>query len=289
MQRLALFLRISKVRIATMVAIMTALGFYLGADGSFSGRWQLLACTLIGTFFSSMGAAALNCYIERDIDRLMKRTSGRPLATGEMAAHEALAYGIICVLGAVAFLVWTVNLLTAFLALLTAFLYVLVYTPLKRITWLNTFIGAIPGALPPVGGWAAATGNVSFDAWLLFLILFVWQHPHFFAIAWIYKEDYARAGFKMLPVIDEDGKRTMRQVFFYSVLLIPVSVLPSFYGVSGSIYFVGALILSWMMFIGGVFFMQSKSIADARKLLLASIIYLPGLFILIVCDSFFTI
>ena len=285
MTRLTMFQDLAKTRIGTLVVITTLLGFYLGAGRSFDGKWMLLFYTLLGTFLSTSGAAALNCYLERDVDRLMKRTQRRPLPSGKLPAHEALSFGVICVLLGTALLVWKVNLLTGFLALLSAFLYVLVYTPLKRLTWLNTAIGAIPGALPPVGGWAAATGSLSIESWFLFLIMFLWQHPHFYAIAWMYKEDYARAGFKMLPVIDPDGKRTMRQVLIFSLLLIPASVLPSLSGMSGSLYFIGALTLSWCMLIGGVLFMQSKTNKAARRLLLASVIYLPALFCLIAFDA----
>lgn len=285
MSRFKMFQDLAKTRIGTMVVLTTLLGFFLGANRSFEGKWLLLCYTLIGTFLSTSGAAALNCYLERDVDRLMKRTRKRPLPSGQLQAHEALSFGIICILAGTALLVWQVNLLTGFLALLSAFLYVLVYTPLKRLTWLNTAIGAIPGALPPVGGWAAATGSLTFEAWFLFIIMFLWQHPHFYAIAWMYKDDYARAGFKMLPVIDADGSRTMRQVLIFSLLLIPASVLPSLSGMSGSIYFLGALILSWCMLIGGVMFIQSRSNQSARRLLIASVIYLPALFCLIAFDA----
>ena len=179
----------------------------------------------------------------------------------------------------------TVNLLTAWLALITAFLYVVIYTPMKRTTWLNTSLGSIPGALPPVGGWAAATGHLDTGAWVLFAILFAWQHPHFYAIAWIFREDYRRGGFKMLPVLEEDGGRTCRHILAFSVLLIAVSILPTLLGTSGILYLVGALILGAGMLAAGVSLTLTRSTLDARRLLWASVIYLPLLLILTVIDT----
>jgi protoheme IX farnesyltransferase len=189
------------------------------------------------------------------------------------------------VLLGVSLLAWQVNLLTGFLSLLTVFLYVLVYTPLKRVTWWNTVIGAIPGALPPMGGWAAATGSLDLGAWVLFLILFVWQHPHFYAIAWMYREDYKRGGFKMLPVVEPDGRSTFRQVIWFSVVLVPVSLLPGFLGMAGAVYTWGMAVLSLGMLWYGVVLARTHSVQDARVLLKVSVIYLPLFFILILGDS----
>ena len=161
------------------------------------------------------GSAVLNHYLERDVDRLMERTRNRPLPAGLVRPSTAMSCGFILVLLGECILLSFTGLLTAFLALLSAFLYVVIYTPMKRLTWLNTSLGAIPGALPPVGGWTAATGELETGAWIFFLILFAWQHPHFYAIAWMFREDYARGGFKMLPVVEADGKRTCRQVIFF--------------------------------------------------------------------------
>jgi len=282
-QIIADYIVLLKPRITALVLVTTALGFFLGAHSL--NLWGTLLWTLFGTALSCGGSSVLNMYLERDVDSLMHRTKRRPIPAGRVPAAHALAFGVICVLLGVATLVLKVNLLCGFFALLTAFLYVLVYTPLKRQTWLNTFIGAIPGALPPVGGWAAATGGAELGAWILFAILFIWQHPHFYAIAWMYREDYGRAGLKMLPVVEPDGASTFRQVLIYSSLLIPVSVAPYFLGMSGVVYLIGTLILGVLFFYVGLEVARSRSVADARRLLRASVIYLPILLILIVADS----
>jgi len=271
-----------KPRILVMVLVTTVLGFFLGGRGIVS--YPLLLATLFGTALSCGGAGVLNQYLERDADLLMKRTKRRPIPSGQVSPANALVFGISLVLSGTVFLVAQVNLLTGFLALLTAFLYVLVYTPLKRTTWLNTVIGAVPGALPPLGGWAAATGGIELGGWILFLILFLWQHPHFYAIAWMYKEDYERGGFKMLPVVEPDGKSTFRQIVFFSLLLLPVSVTPSLIGMSGVLYFVGSLVAGLALLKVGLTLAKSHSVGDARKLLRASIVYLPFLLALIVFD-----
>lgn len=283
--RLAAYRELTKPGILLMVLVTTAIGFFFSAHGI--SPIGVFIETLFGTALCCGGAAVLNNYLERDIDARMKRTKARPLPAGIVSPQEALSLGILLVLGGTSLLVWRVNLLTGFLALLTSFLYVLVYTPLKRVTWLNTIIGAIPGAIPPMGGWAAASGDLGLGAWVLFLILFLWQHPHFYAIAWMYKEDYARGGFKMLPVVEPDGKSTFRQILVTSALLIPVSLVPSFIGMSGAVYFVGALLLGIAMLIYGIGLYASKSVADAKKLLRASIVYLPLLLVLIVADVSF--
>jgi len=187
----------------------------------------------------------------------------------------------------VTILAWQVNLLTGFLSLLTVFLYVLVYTPLKRVTWWNTVIGAIPGALPPVGGWTAVTGHLDYGAWIVFLILFVWQHPHFYAIAWMYKDDYERGGFKMLPVVHPDGRSTFNQVIGFSIILIPISLLPSLVGMAGPFYAWGMGILGLVMLAIGIQFSRTRSVQDAKRLLKASVIYLPLFFALILGDRSF--
>lgn len=276
---------LSKPRIVTLILVTTAIGFFFGAQGI--SDYGLFSLALIGTALCCAGSAVLNCYLERDVDKKMKRTMNRPLPSGEVAPAEALGFGLLLVLLGVVLLVWKVNLLTGFLALLTAFLYVLVYTPLKRLTWLNTLIGAIPGALPPMGGWAAATGELSLGAWVLFLILLLWQHPHFYAIAWMYREDYLRGGFKMLPCVEPDGTRTFQQILWCSAMLIPVSLLPTALGMSGYVYFTGALLLGMGLMFASITVARSKSIPDARKLLRASVIYLPLLLVLIVTDAGF--
>jgi protoheme IX farnesyltransferase len=268
-----------------MVLVMCAAGFFLGAKGLSPITTFLI--TLLGTGLSSGGAAVLNNYLERDIDGLMHRTKKRPLPQGTVSPSEALSFGLCLVLLGVGLLAWQVNLLTGFLSLLTVFLYVIVYTPLKRLTWLNTVIGAIPGALPPVGGWAAATGQLDLGAWALFLILFIWQHPHFYAIAWMYRDDYQRGGFKMLPVVEPDGVSTFRQVVAFSVILIPASLLPVVMGMAGYWYGIGITILGLIMLGVGVNLRRSRSVQDARLLLRTSVIYLPLFFVLILGDSGF--
>ena len=194
--------------------------------------------------------------------------------------------GEYLVLGGVLLLLWRVNLLTAFLALLTAFLYVLVYTPMKKWSWLNTLIGAVPGALPPMGGWVAATGELEPGAWVLFAILFIWQQPHFYSIAWMFRDDYKRGGFKMLPSEDPDGRRTFRQMLGFSALLVPVSLLPALVGPHelGPLYYVGATVLGALMFASCIPLARTGSIADARRVLRMSILYLPLLLALITLD-----
>ena len=182
-------------------------------------------------------------------------------------------------------MIWAVNLLTGFLVLLAAFLYVLVYTPMKRLTWLNTTFGAIPGAIPPMCGWAAATGRLDPGAWVLFLILFAWQHPHFYAIAWMFKDDYRNAGFKMLPVVDPSGVSTFRQTMLFAALLLGVSVLPTIIGMTGKVYCVGALAMGLALLAVGALFTRTKSFLDARRLLKASVVYLPLLLLLIIVDA----
>jgi protoheme IX farnesyltransferase len=277
------YFELTKPRIVTMVLVTTALGFFVGGHGVTSPL--RLALTLLGTAFSAGGSGVLNHYIERDIDAVMRRTRDRPLPSGRVTPAAALSLGFLLIFAGQVVLVLTVNLMTAWLALLTAFLYVVIYTPLKRTTWLNTSLGSIPGALPPVGGWAAATGHLDAGAWVLFAILFAWQHPHFYSIAWIFRDDYRRGGFKMLPVLEEDGKRTCRHILAFSVLLIAVSILPALLGSSGTFYLLGALVLGAGMLAAGVSLTISRSNDDARRLLRASVIYLPLLLILTVFDS----
>jgi protoheme IX farnesyltransferase len=214
----------------------------------------------------------------------MQRTKRRPIPTGLISPSEALVFGISIILIGLAILCWKVNLLTAFLSLLTCFLYTLVYTPMKRLSWLNTTIGAIPGAIPPLGGWAAAVNHLDPGGWILFLILFTWQHPHFYSIAWIYKEDYKNAGFKMLPVVYPDAKITFSQITAFSFLLVAFSLMPSLVGMAGKIYFWGALALGAGTLYVAFLFQKSHSILNARKILGASILYLPLLLILIILD-----
>ena len=279
------YLSLTKPRIGVMVLVSTTIGYFL-AIGTLEPLPHLLF-TLFGTFLTVAGSAVLNNFVERDSDKKMARTAHRAIPSGRVSAASALAFGATLVLSGTAILVIQVNLLTGFLALLSAFLYVLVYTPLKRITWLNTMVGAIPGALPPVGGWAAATGELSLGALALFLIMFIWQHPHFYSIAWIYREDYRAGGHQMLPVVDADGGRTARHIMLFSLALIPAAMLPTILGMSGMVYAVGALLLSLYMLYAGHRFVSTWNEATARGLLHASLYYLPLVLILAVVDSGF--
>jgi protoheme IX farnesyltransferase len=272
-----------KPRIVSMVLVTTCLGYFLGARGAHS--WPIFLVTLLGVGCATSGSAVLNNYLERDVDRKMSRTRHRALPSGLVEPVHALALGICLVLvGSLTLARW-VNLLTGFLVLLAAFLYVVVYTPMKRLSWFNTTLGAIPGAIPPLCGWAAASGRLDLGAWVLFAILFAWQHPHFYSIAWMFKDDYRDAGLKMLPVVDPDGISTFRHTLAYSVALIGVSLLPTIIGMTGRLYFYGALLIGLVMLGVAVYFARERGTADARRLLKASIVYLPLLLLLIVLDA----
>lgn len=282
--QISAYFELTKPKIVAMVFVTLAIGFFM-APGPHD--FWLFVATLIGTGLASAGAAALNHCLERDVDALMERTRDRPIPSGVIHPIHALIFGVVLVLVGVTFLELAVNLLTAFLVLLTAFLYVLVYTPLKRLSWLNTFVGAIPGALPPMIGWAAATGEMGFGAYILFLILFAWQHPHFYSLAWMLRDDYTRGGLQMLPVIDPTGRRTMFHILFYSLFLFVVSLVPVYFGMAGRTYFFGVLILGLVMLGMSIELALSRSLADARKLFRASLIYFPVLLVLVVIDSKF--
>jgi heme o synthase len=283
------YLELIKPRIVSMVLVTTTIGFLMAGPpqaGGFS-RWLLLALTLVGTGMAAAGSAVLNNYLERDVDARMARTRGRALPSGAVEPAAALAYGVVLVLGGVALMAIRVNLLAGFLVLLTSFLYVLVYTPLKKLTWLNTPIGAIPGALPPVIGWAAAGGSVGPGAWALFAILYAWQHPHFYSIAWMFRDDYAGAGFKMLSVVDPSGRRLFRQSIVFAVALLALSMVLPAMGSVGWIYCAGAAAAGLLLLGACLVLFQTHSRRDARRVLLASVLYLPILLALIVADAGF--
>ncbi len=274
---------LSKPRVLLMVVIVTILGFILAGGNIISQFWLFIA-TILGTALTGIGSTTLNQFLEIESDALMHRTKHRPLPTKKISPESALFFGMITILLGVGLLVTEVNLLTGFLALLTAFLYVLVYTPLKKVTWLNTLIGAIPGALPPMGGWTAVTGGLEPGAWILFLILFVWQQPHFFAIAWMYRDDYARGGYKMLPVLEPSGTSTFSQIVWFSHLLIAVSILPVWYGLVGVPYLIGAITAGIYFLASGIVLSHSRSNQDAKKVLKASLAYLPAIFLSVLID-----
>jgi protoheme IX farnesyltransferase len=268
-----------------LVLVTTALGYYLGGHGIHNYNRFLL--TMLGSALVCAGSAALNHYLERDSDALMKRTKNRPIPLGVISSNNAMLFGIFLTLCGVLLLCVQINLLTAFLSLLTAFLYVLVYTPMKKISWLNTTIGAIPGALPPMGGWTAATGDVGLGAWVLFLILFIWQHPHFYSIAWLFREDYKKAGFKMLSLDDPKGEKIFTHTLVYSLILIPVAVLPSIIGISGAKYLYGSILLSFVFLYFSRKLQKCATNQAAHQLLKASVFYLPAILFLIIIDHSF--
>jgi len=277
------YVELTKPNVTILIVITTALGYYLGAHSAL--RLDILAWTIIGSSLVSSGTGALNHFAEEETDRLMNRTRSRPIPTGLISPKNTMQFGMVLILIGSMVLYAKVNQLIAILALITTLLYLFIYTPLKRITWLNTSIGAIPGSLPPVGGWVAATGTLDPEAWVLFAILFFWQHPHFFAIAFMCKDDYERAELKMLPVMETDGRRTNRQIIWHSLLLIPVSIMPFYMDLLGPVYLWGAIILSILYLLSGIPLIKNYSIKNARLLLRASVIYLPALFIVIILDS----
>ena len=274
---------LSKLNILSLVLVATFLGFYLGSNGEM--EYNKLLITLLGTALTAAGSGSLNHYLERDADKKMDRTRNRPLPSGTLTPLFAVLYGMaLVVIGSVT-LAYFVNLLTGFLSLLTAFLYIVVYTPLKKITWLNTSIGSIPGAIPIIGGWTAASNSISPMSLVLFGIMYLWQHPHFYAIAWLCKNDYAKANFKMLPVIEESGTRTMRQIFWHLLLMIPLSFLPVIQGNLGIIYLVGVTIITFIFFLSALPLAKDRSNKSALLLLKASVLYLPVLLFIIIIDK----
>lgn len=282
-QNLADYWELTKPNVTFMVIISTLGGFYLGAQNGL--QLMLLLNTLVGSWLVAAGTNALNQLVERDIDAKMKRTRLRPLPAGRLSAQSVTMFAIsISVIG-IAYLSLAANLLTGLLAALTLASYVLIYTPMKRKTTLSTVIGAVPGALPAMGGWTAVRGEISSEAWVLFAILFFWQLPHFLAIAWIYREDYARGGFPVLPVVDNDGFRTGAHIISNCIALLSFSLLPTLLGLTGKIYFFGALLLGIFFLLAGIRAARQMNNLNAKRLLRASIIYLPVLFALIFFDK----
>lgn len=276
------YVALAKPRLNILV-VGSALAGYVMAGGDLSNGPAVL-WTILGTALVAGGASALNQVLERDTDALMRRTRLRPLPDGRVPAGDAVTFGLLLSAAGLLLLAGGVNLLAAGVALATLASYAAIYTPLKRRTSFATVIGAIPGALPPVIGWAAAGQPLSRGAWVLFAIVFLWQLPHFLAIAWMYREDYARAGLPMLPVIEPDGRSTARQAVLYAAALLPVALAPTLVGMSGALYFAGALVLT-LLFLGmAVRFAATRSAADARRLFFASITYLPLLWMLMIAD-----
>jgi len=277
------FVTLTKPRIVALILLTTAVGFYLGATPA-TGL-LLLVNTLVGTTLVAAGTNGLNQVAEWEWDGRMRRTRARPIPAGRLSAGAGAVFAWTVGLAGIAYLAAFVNGITALLAGLTLLSYVFLYTPLKRKTSLATLVGAVPGALPVVGGWTAAGGVLGTPAWSLFWILFLWQLPHFLALSWMFREDYRRAGFKMLSVDDPDGRLTFRQATLYATALLPVSLVPALWGLVGRVYFFGAVAL-------GVWFAWSAfratldvSPARARRLFLVSITYLPALFALLAVNK----
>lgn len=282
-RRITAFVELTKPRIAVLLVLTSAAGFYLGSTGQFD--WILFVNSVIAITLLAFGVATLNQYWERDLDQLMKRTATRPIPTKKVTSHEALVFGLAqCVIAEV-YLALAVNVMTAVLGLVVIVGYVLVYTPLKTRTSASTAIGALPGALPPLMGWTAATNEISLAAWGLLATQYLWQFPHFLSIAWMYREEYAKAGILMLPVVEPSGRITVRQIVLFSIMLLPVSLAPFFFGVSGIVFLVGASLLGLWLLWSSIRVARTKTNEDAKKLLLVSVVYLPLLFLLMVADK----
>lgn len=281
--RLSAFAELTKPRIAFMLVLSAAAGFYMGSGERF--ETALFANAMVGIALLAFGVATLNQYIERRTDAFMERTAGRPLPTGKVTPIEALVFGVLQCLVAELYLYFLVNPITAMLGVTVIVGYVLLYTPLKPVTSASTAIGAVPGAMPPLMGWTAAANEVTLGAWILFVFLFLWQFPHFFAIAWMYKDQYANAGIKMLPVVDPDGRITARQIVMFSVMMFAVSVAPFFFGLTGWVFPVVTVILGVWFIWHSVRAARAKTPELARKLLMATVIYLPLVFLAMVLDK----
>ncbi len=282
-EKVSAFVELTKPRIAFMLVLTSAAGFYLGSVGTFDT--VLFANSMIAITLLALGVATLNQYWERETDQLMDRTATRPLPTKRVTGTEALIFGLLLCTAAEVYLFVVVNALTAILGLVVIVGYVLVYTPLKTRTSASTAIGALPGALPPLMGWTAAANDVTLGAWALFAMQFLWQFPHFFAIAWMYREEYAKAGILMLPVVEPEGKITARQIVMFAIMLFPVSLAPFFLGISGAIFLAGASILGIWFLWASIRAARAKTKEKASRLLLVSVIYLPLLFILMVANK----
>lgn len=280
------YIELTKPRITWLILMSTGIGYFYGqvwAHGGF--HVFLLLHTIIGTGLMASGTAALNQWYEREADRHMLRTAARPLPSGRLSSNRALAFGIALSIAGFLDLWLGANLLAGFVGAFTLASYLFVYTPLKQRTWWSTTVGAIPGAMPPMIGFAAAAGTITNDAWVLAAILFLWQFPHFYSIAWMYKEDYARANIRMLPVVEPDCRSTARQIVLYGIALIPVSLLPGILGMSGRIYLVGAFLLGLWFLDSGVRVARDRTPVRARAVLIASVLYLPAIYGLMLLDK----
>jgi protoheme IX farnesyltransferase len=277
------YVTLTKPDVTFLVVITTVAGFYLGSNGPMD--WLLLMHTLCGTLLVAGGTAALNQYVERDMDAVMRRTALRPLPSGQLQPREVLIFGFSTIVLGAGWLAIAVNSLAATVALATSVLYLCLYTPLKTRTTWATAVGAVPGALPPLIGWAAAHHSLSLGAWVLFAILFFWQFPHFMAIAWMYREDYARAGIRMLPTVDPSGDATFRQIICTSTILVWVSALPSLLGMAGIRYFFGALVLGMILLQVGLWANRHRTNTRAKWLMHATVAHIPLLLVWMIVDK----
>jgi len=280
------YIELTKPRITWLILMSTGIGYFFGLP-SHAWRdinWLLLLHTIFGTGLIASGTAALNQWYERAADLKMHRTAGRPLPSGRLTAPRALAFGIALSVAGFVELWLGVNLLSGLIGAFTLASYLFLYTPMKQRTWWSTTVGAIPGAMPPMIGYAASSGAITRESWVLFAILFLWQFPHFYSIAWMYKEDYARAGIRMLPVVEPDCRSTARQIVLYGIALIPVSLVPGMLGMTGRIYLIGALILGLVYLYSGVRVALERTLVRARAVLLTSVLYLPLIYGLMLLD-----
>ena len=282
-RRIGDYLALAKPRVVLMVLVTTLVGYYLGSAGT--PRLGPLLQTLVGTALAAAGTLALNQLVERDVDARMARTRHRPLPDGRLQPGEALVFGAVLLAAGLTHLALLVGPLPAAVTAAIAVVYLLLYTPLKRVTPLCSLVGAVPGALPPVAGWAAARGALGLEPWVLFAIMFFWQIPHSLAIARLYREDYARAGIRLLPVVDRDGPSTGTHVVAHCLALMPVALLPTLIRLSGPTYFVVALVLGLAFLWTGIMLARGRSAADARRLMLASLVYLPVLLAVMALDK----
>jgi protoheme IX farnesyltransferase len=281
--RASAYLALTKPDVSFLVIMTTAAGYYMGARGPMD--WLHLAHTVFGTTLIAAGTAALNHYAERDADAQMRRTASRPLPSGQLEPMNAFWFGMVLSAAGAIDLFLAAGVLASGLGVLTCLSYLLGYTPLKKRTVWATFFGAFPGAVPPMIGWVAADGALGRGAWLLFLILFLWQFPHFHSIAWMYREDYARAGIKMLPVVDPSGERTFRQILLTAAALIPASLLPAVVGLAGVFYFFSALVASTALVQVCLWAATTKSNVRAKWLMHATVLHIPLLLGLMVYDK----
>jgi protoheme IX farnesyltransferase len=277
------YVELTKPDVSFLVVMTTAAGYYMGTRGPVA--WLHMLHAIFGTVLIAGGTAALNHYLERETDRTMRRTAARPLPSGVLQPREALAFGLVLSIAGAADLFVASGALACGLGVATCLSYLLAYTPLKKRTVWATFVGAFPGAIPPMIGWVAATGSLDRGAWLLFAILFFWQFPHFHAISWMYREDYARAGILMLPVVDREGSRTFRQIILSAAALVGVSLLPALVGLAGVLYFFGALVTSLALVQVCLWAASAKTNVRAKWLMHATVLHIPVLLGLMIYDK----